>query len=241
MTEPALEANPIMKPASAQTTLINLCDIVLDPKSVVDRLSHRSAWLYPYLITVTGTIVIGAASQPLLNKVIEAGLPLGIPDDQARQAIDSIVRYRRVGLYLCPLGIPLKWLASTALLFISCLMLDIRVAFKDLFALISQCGLIILFQELILFVIAGLKGDQVRTVEDLSPKIGLDLLFSTSSRPVLLALNYFSIFNLAYILILTITLAKLGRCSTIRAFLATMPNWLLPLGFGLGLLIFKNG
>ena len=183
---------------------------------------------------------MGLSNSQLIARVIENSLPTGLPEDQARQALDSFLRYQKIGICLSPLGIALKWLFMAALLFLPCVILDIRVSFRNLFALIAQCSFITFLQELTIFLIISLRGDSVETVSDLSPKIGLDLLITNLGKPLMLILNYFSVFNICYILVLTIGLSIIGKCSKPRAFVAAIPSWLLPLIIGLGTLLFNE-
>ncbi len=217
--------------------LFNIFNIVTDPKGVVDRLNQRSSWLFPLAVVGAGTFLIGMANSHLLVRVVENSLPIGLPEEQAKQTLDSVLRYQKLGVYFSPLGIAIKWLALSALLFLSCIILDIKVKYKKLFALVSQCGYIIFIQDLMVFLIIRLKGDSVQSVNDLSPQLGLDLFLSDLSKPLMLILNYFSFINIIYIILLTIMLSILGKCSKVRAFAATIPIWLLPLIFSLVLLL----
>ncbi len=226
--------------SSAKTTFLNIFDIFVDFKSVVARLDHRSSWLFPLILISIGTFLIGTANLTTLARVIENSLPVGMPEEQIEQAMESILKYQKVGLYLAPFGIALKWFCSAGLLYLSCVMLDINVRFKCLFALISQCGFITFLQDLTVFLIIRMKGAAVQTISDLSPYLGLDLLFTGLSKPMMLALNYFSIFNICYIVVLTATVATLGKCSKSKAFLAAIPIWILPLIFGLAVMLLKG-
>jgi hypothetical protein len=225
--------------STSKTTFLNIFDIFVDAQSVVARLDHQSSWLYPLILISAGTFLTGLANMPTLARVVENSLPLGIPEEQVKQTMESILKYQKIGVYLIPFGLLLKWLGSAALLFLSCVTLNINAGFKHLFALISQCGLITFLQELTICLIMRVKGRSIQTVNDLSPQLGLDLLFTNLGKPLMLILNYFSIFNISYIFILTVSLAYLGGCSRSRAFFATLPICLLPLVFGLGMLLFQ--
>jgi hypothetical protein len=229
------EMNPVDK-----STFLNLIDVFVDSKSVVDRLDHASSWLYPLILISAGTFIMSAANLPLLAKVIENSLPAGLPDEQVQRTMESVLKYRKIGVYLAPLILGLKWFCSAGLLFLSCVLLDIRVNFKRLFALVSQCGLITFLQDLTIFLIIRIDRDSIQTIDDLSPRLGLDLIFTGFDKSIMLALSYFSFFTICYIVVLTIMVATSGKCSIAKAFLATIPNWLLPLIFGLVVLLLKG-
>jgi hypothetical protein len=216
---------------------IIIFDLIVDPGRVAARLDRRASWLYPLLVVSVGTSLIGIASLPVLTHILKNSLPLGIPEEQARQTMQSILRYQKIGIYLSPVGLILKWFVAAVLLSASCLMLNINIGLRPLFALISQCGYITFLQELIVFLVIRIKGESVQAISDLNPQLGLDLFFTDFNRPIMFILNYFSIFNLYYIFALTVTLATLGKCSRLKAFIATIPNWILPLIFGLSILL----
>lgn len=185
-------------------------------------------------------MLIGFINLPLLGRVIGSNLPPGIPEEEIKRTIESILRYQRIGVYLTPVGVLLKWLCLSASLFMSCILLDLKADFKHLFGLVSQCGLITFLQELANFLIIRARGGLIRTIDDLSPRLGLDLILTGLGKPLMLTLNYFSIFNLWHIVILTFGVASLCHCTKLRAFVATIPTWLLPLAFALSLLPFRG-
>jgi hypothetical protein len=118
-------------------------------------------------------------------------------------------------------------------------LLDIRVAFKQLFTLIAQCALLMLAQDLIVHLIIRIRGDEVETIADLIPKLGLDLVLSgfgqTLGKTFMTILGYFSIFNVWYIVVLFVSISYLGKCSKGKAFLATFPVWFFPLCLAIGI------
>jgi hypothetical protein len=226
--------------SNAKPMFISIFDIITDPQGVATRLDRKASWLYPLVVVSVGTFLIGVASLPVLTRILENSLPLGIPEEQARQTMQSILRYQKIGMFLIPLGLILKWLSAATLLLVSCLMLNINVGLKPLFALISQCSYITFLQELTAFLVIRIKGESVRSINDLSPQLGLDLFFTNLDKPLMFMLSYFSVFNIFYILALTVTLANLGKCSRLKAFIATIPNWVLPLIFGMGMLLLEE-
>jgi hypothetical protein len=134
-----------------------------------------------------------------------------------------------------PLLLLVKWSLSAWILWMSCVITEIRVGYKNLFALLAQCSLLIFLQDLAVYTILRLDGDRVQTVADLMPRLGFDVFITGLSKPVMAGVSYFSFFNLWYIAILTLTLSFLGRVSKWRAFLATIPVWALPLCLAIGI------
>lgn len=225
-------------PSHTQTSAIsffNLLDILLDPGSVVQRLNSNAPWLYPLLIIGLGGIALGLANLPIMTRIIEGSLPAGLPDEQVQQTMRNFLAYQKAGVMLTPLVVMLKWSFLAAILWMSCVILDLRVSFKHLFALLAQCSLLLFLQDLTIYTIIRLKGDEVQTAADLMPRLGLDLLITGLSKSAMAVISYFSVFNIWYIIILTLALSSLGQCSKRRAFLATIPIWVLPLCLTVGL------
>jgi Yip1 domain len=216
-----------------------LIDIFIDPRSSSQRLNARSAWLLPLIaIGIAGTI-LGFANLPILARVLEQNLPAGLSEEQAHQTVTNILFYQKIGYAFFPLITFIKWALLSSLLFLSCVLLDIKVSFKRLFALIAQCALLMLLQDLSVHLIIRLKGSEVGTIAELMPKLGLDLLLDLLGQnfdnTVMTIIGYFSIFNIWYIVVLFLSISYLGGCSKVKAFIACIPVWFLPLCFVVGI------
>lgn len=220
---------------TSESSLFNLFDIFLDPATAARRLNTTISWLYPLLIVGLGGIAIGFASISITRAVIEQGLPAGLPDDQAQQVVESFFKYHNIGIMLTPLLLLVKWSLSAWILWMSCVIAEIRVGYKNLFALLAQCSLLVFLQDLAVYTILRLGSDRVQTAADLAPRLGFDIFITGLSKPVMAGLGYFSFFNLWYIVILTLALSYLGRVSKGRAFLATIPVWFLPMCLTVGI------
>src|SRR5262245_246051 len=216
-----------------------LFEVLIDPKSAASRLNKVSSWLLPWTVVGIVGILLGIETLPILIRVLEGNLPVGLSEDQAHQMITNIIFYQKIGYALLPLITVIKWMVLSSLLFLSCVLLDIKVSFKQLFTLIAQCAVLMLLQDLTTHLIIRLRGTQVETIADLLPKLGLDLiLFSfglTLDKTLMTIFGYFSIFNIWYIVVLFLSIAYLGRCSKAKAFIACIPVWFLPLCLAIGI------
>jgi hypothetical protein len=216
-----------------------LIDIFIDPRSSSQRLNARSAWLIPLIATGIAGTILGFANLPILARVLEQNLPAGLSEEQAHQAVTNILFYQKIGYALFPLITFIKWAFLSSLLFMSCVLLDIKVTFKRLFALIAQCALLMLLQDLTVHLIIRLKGSEVGSIAELVPKLGLDLLLhllgQNLDKTLMTIIGYFSIFNIWYIVVLFLSISYLGQCSKLKAFIACIPVWFLPLCFAVGI------
>jgi hypothetical protein len=216
-----------------------IIDIFIDPQRSSQRLNNTSNWLLP--LTVVGIVgtILGFANLPIITNLIERNLPAGLSEEQAQRMVANIIFYQKIGYALFPLITVIKWAILSSLLYLACVLLDIRVAFKQLFTLIAQCALLMLAQDLIVHLIIRIRGDEVETIADLIPKLGLDLVLSgfgqTLGKTFMTILGYFSIFNVWYIVVLFVSISYLGKCSKGKAFLATFPVWFFPLCLAIGI------
>ena len=76
-----------------------------------------------------------------------------------------------------------------------------------------------------------MKGEDIQSVQELQPPFGLDIFFSGLKGPLLAILNFFSIFQIWYILILGLALAYMAKTSKGKAFAAITPALLVQLVF----------
>jgi hypothetical protein len=217
------------------TQSFGLIDIFIDPESAVKRLHARVAWVWPLLVVGISGVVLGFNMLPVTMKVIERSLPPGYPPEQIPELLANMVKYQRIGILVGAVVMPLKWLFTAGLIYICCMLLSVNAKLKALFALVAQCSLITLLQSVTAFVIIMLKGDEVRTINDLSPGLGLDLLVRPESVQLMTLVSYFTVFNLWHLIILGLGLHYLSGCSRKRAFAATAIVWALPLIVSVGL------
>lgn len=221
--------------AQSALNFFNLFDILFDPESAARRLHRNAAWLYPLLIVGLGGVALGLANLPLQARLIEANLPAGLSPEQTENAMRSVLSYQKAGVFLAPLALLLKWALLAWILFMSCVLMEIKTSFKHLYCLLAQCSLLLFLQDLTASIIIRLKGAQSLSVADLTPRLGLDLFLTGLSKPMTALIGYFSVFNIWYIVTLTLALSCLGACSWRKAFLAAAPVWLLPLCLMVGL------
>lgn len=217
-----------------------LADVFFDPESVAKRLNTRAAWLWPFLFVATGSVLIGFGLLPVTLKVIERSFPPNFPPEQLPETLANIARYQRIGIFVGALIVPLKWLIVAGVVYLSAVLLDVNVKFKSLFALVAQCSLISLLQAVMTFLIITLRADNVRTVQDLSPGLGLDLLVRPASAALAALVGYFTVFNIWHIIILGLGLHFLSGCTKKRAFAATALVWVFPLVLTLGFSLLKK-
>lgn len=220
---------------TAAIECLQMFDVLVDPGAAAGRIERRASWVLPLALVGAGSILLGFAILPLTLRVVDQNLPVGIPEDQLQRSLSTAVTVQRIGIALSPVSLIVKWGMGAGILYMSCVILDLRVTFKRLFALLAQCSLIPFLQDMTAFTIIRFRGHSIQKITDLAPAMGLDIFIRDLSKPLMAVVSYFSAFNLWYIVVLSIGLSAISGCTKKKAFLATVPNWLLPLGITMGI------
>jgi hypothetical protein len=108
-------------------------------------------------------------------------------------------------------------------------MAGLRAKFRDIFSLMAACGLIPALQVIASYIVLHAKGDEITSQEQLQPPFGIDIFLQDIHGALFALVNFFSIFEIWYLIVLTFALAYLGRASKGKAFFAATPAWVLPL------------
>jgi hypothetical protein len=73
------------------------------------------------------------------------------------------------------------------------------------------------------------KGDEIQSAEQLMAPFGADIFIQDVHGALLGFLNFFSIFEIWYLVVLGLSLAYLTGSSKGKAFAAITPAWVIPL------------
>ena len=103
--------------------------------------------------------------------------------------------------------------------------------FRDVFALMAACGLIGTLQQIAGYVVIRSKGDDIVSPEQFTPPFGLDIFFQGLHGAAYALLNFFSLFQIWYMVAFVVALAHLAKTSKGNALFAFTPAWLFPLFF----------
>jgi hypothetical protein len=91
--------------------------------------------------------------------------------------------------------------------------------------------LILSLQTVAAYIVLRAKGDEITSTEQLTPPFGLDIFLQDIHGALFALLNFFSIFEVWYLVVLTFALAHLAKTTKGKAFFAITPAWLLTLVF----------
>jgi hypothetical protein len=214
--------------------LIGMLNVFVDPKATAKRIPAPLSWLWPIITLIIIFVVTGYLELPYIMNLIDIRINQQI--SQQNTPVEQAERGRAIAhaIYqFYPLAIPV--IVIVFILFIAWLvsamasMAGLRTKFRDIFALLSACSLISALQAIATYVVLRAKGDEITSQDQLTPPFGLDIFLQNIHGALLGLVNFFSIFEIWYLVVLTLALAYLGKSSKGKAFFAITPAWLLPL------------
>jgi len=220
---------------------LTMLDVFLDPAGAVRRIERSAPWLAPILIIGIAGTVLGYLLVPLTVQLLAMNPPPNVPREQFLNSIPTIEKFYRVMTFAAPILTALKMLVLAGVLKLMVTMGGLDVTFKKAFSFVSNIGMIILLEGLATFAVIKAKGDDIQTVEEMMPALGLDLLIRGQlPKAVQAGLHFFSVFEIWYIVVLVVGFAALAKCSKSKAFLLTLPVWLVPMLFMMVAAIFRS-
>ena len=213
---------------------IGMLNVFVDPAGAAKRIPAPLSWLWPLITLSIIYIVSGYLMLPYIMGLIDVRINQQIsqqntPAEQAERA--RTVAHAIYQFY--PLAVPV--IVILFILFFAWLisamgsMAGLRAKFRDIFALLAARSLIPSLQAIATYIVLRAKGDEITSQDQLTPPFGLDIFLQNIHGALLGLVNFFSIFEIWYLVVLTVALAHLGKSTKGKAFFAITPAWVLPL------------
>jgi hypothetical protein len=230
MNPPPLPVERENRP-SVSAGITGMFNVFIDPAATAKAVRAPLAWLWPLIVTSIASIIYGLFFTPLMIDTMRKYPPNGASGAQLDQAIHITEIVTKVSFFVSPLIIAGAIAFFSALIMLTASMMSTRVKFRDIFSLMSMCSLINVLQIIASYFVLRAKADEIGSMQQLQPAFGLDIFFSELKGPLFAILNYFSLFQVWYLVILGLSLAYLTGSSKGKAFAAITPAWLIPLLF----------
>jgi len=214
--------------------IVGMLSVFIDPGRTAKGVTAKFAWLWPLITLAVVYMVFGYLMLPYTIQVVNARIDQalaqqGAPPERAETVRNITLMFTRAAFLFTPLII-IGFLALFAwLVLVTGSMVGLRAKFREVFALMSACSLIPALQYIAAYVVVRAKGDEITSQEQLTPPFGADIFFPDIHGGLLALLNFFSIFEIWYLIVFTIGLAALAKTSKGKAFAAITPAWVLPL------------
>jgi hypothetical protein len=207
-----------------------MLNVFVDPKTTARRVPAPLSWLWPAMALSVIYVVVGYLIVPCALTLADVRMAqAGMPPEQMERARNIAHLVTQITIPATPLFVTgflalFAWLAGLA-----GSLPGMRANFRDVFSLMAACALIPAPQYIASYIVIRAKGDELTSQEQMTPPFGLDLLFQNAHGTLLALLNFFSIFEIWYLIVLTVGLACLTKVSVGKAFFAITPAWVIPL------------
>jgi hypothetical protein len=207
---------------------IGMLNAFIDPKATAKRVPAPLSWLWPVITLSIIYMVFGYLMLPYTMSLIDLRINQQIsqqnaPAEQAERARNMM----HVVYQFLPVATPVivivfillfAWLVS-----VMGSIAGLRAKFRDIFSLMAACSLIPALQTIATYIVLHTKGDEITSQEQLTPPFGLDIFLQDIHGALFALVNYFSIFQIWYLIVLTLGLAYLAKTSKGKAFFAITP------------------
>jgi len=210
---------------------LGMFNAFVDPVGLAKAAKAKLAWLWPLIVVSVVFMVVGYLLQPYSMQVAEARIAQqNVPAESLERARSLSRTIIQITVFAVPVLITLFTMLGAWLVGVTGSIVGLRAKFRDIFSLMMGCSLISCLQYIATYVVLRAKGDEVTTQEQMTPPFGLDI-FIPAHGVLLAILNFFSIFEIWYLVIFGLALAALSGSTKGKAFVAITPAWLVPLIF----------
>jgi len=214
--------------------LVGMFNAFVDPMGLAKRVKAKLFWLWPLVTICIIYIVVGYLMLPYTMQLVDFSMQQrmaaqNLPPDRMETARNMAHTFSQVGIAFTPVFVVgvlalLAWLVT-----VTGSMVGLRAKFRDVFSLMAACSLIPALQVIATYIVVRAKGDEIQSPEQLMAPFGADIFIQDLHGATLAFLNFFSIFEIWYLVILGLSLAYLTGSSKGKAFAAITPAWVIPL------------
>jgi hypothetical protein len=224
------EQKPNEQKLSVGDGFIGMLNAFVDSKATAKRVPAQLSWLWPVIVLIVIYGTVGVLTAPYAISIADAQIAQrGLPADQAETARKITHVISQITPIVTPVFVLLFLAFFAWLAVVIGSMAGLRTKFRDMFSLMASCGLIIALQSIATIIVLRTKGDEITSQEQLAPPFGLDIFLQNMHGPLLALLNFFSIFQIWYLVVLTIGLAAMAKTTKGKAFFAISLTWVIPL------------
>lgn len=220
------EENP-----SAASGVLGMFNAFVDPAGLARACKAKLFWLWPLIVASIVFIVIGYMMMPFTLQLADARIAAqNVPAERLENARNMAHTISNVIVFVVPVFLVLFTMLGAWLVAVTGSIVGLRAKFRDIFSIMMACSLISCLQYIANYIVLRTKGDEITTQDQMTPPFGLDI-FIPAHGALLAILNFFSIFQIWYLVILALALASLSGSTKGKAFVAITPAWLVPLIF----------
>jgi hypothetical protein len=214
--------------------LVGMWNAFVDPMGLAKRVKAKLFWLWPLITICIVYIVMGYLMLPYTMQLVDFSMQQraasqSIPPERMETARNMAHTFSQVGIAFTPVFVVGILALLAWLVVVTGSMVGLRAKFRDVFSLMAACSLITALQVIATYIVVRTTGDEIQSPEQLMAPFGADIFIQDVHGAMLAFLNFFSIFEIWYLVILGLSLAYLTGSSKSKAFIAITPAWLVPL------------
>jgi len=215
----------------AGSGVLGMFNAYVDPAGLAKAARAKLFWLWPLILVGIVTGVVLYLMTPYSMQIAEARMAQqNIPPESMERARHMAQLITSFIPFFAVVGIAVMVVIMAFLVNVTSSMVGLKTKFRDVFSLMAACLLITCLQTIATLIVLRVKGDEITSQEQMTPPFGLDI-FIPAHGALLAVLNFFSIFEIWYLVILGLALAYMSGSSKGKAFFAITPAWVIPLIF----------
>jgi hypothetical protein len=232
--------------AGVASGLTGMLNAFVDPAGLAKKVHAKLFWLWPLITVSIIYIVFGYLMLPYTLQLVDASISQrmaaqNLPAERMETARNMAHTFSQVGLAITPVVVILVLALLAWLVTISGSIVGVRAKFRDIFSLMAACSLITSLQYAATYIVVRAKGDEIQSAEQLMAPFGIDIFVQDVHGAALAVLNFFSIFQIWYLVILVLSFAYMTGSSKGKAFAAITPAWVIPLLLSIVRVKFSGG
>lgn len=220
--------------ASVASGLTGMFNAFVDPAGLAKRVHAKLFWLWPLITVSVIYVVFGYLMLPYTMQLVDAQMSQrmaaqNLPAERMETARNMAHTFSMVGLAVTPVFVILVLALLAWLVSVTGSIVGMRAKYRDIFSIMAACSLITSLQYVATYIVVRAKGDEIQSAEQLMAPFGIDIFAQDVHGALLAVLNFFSIFEIWYLVILVLSLSYLTGSSKGKAFAAITPAWVIPL------------
>ena len=221
-------------PESVADNVAGMGAFLIDPAGAARRVFHKWFWVGPWILMAIVAFAGSYFTLPLVQHVLDvAPTPPGTDPAAAQKGAEMGMKIGTIAMYAAPVTTLLLFCIQAAILFGMTTVLSVKATFVQMLNLVAGCSIIQVLATVAGVLILRTKND-ISTMAELRPALGLDIFMPEGANKFLLALlGYFSIFEIWWLIMITLVLSAAFRLPKTKALLLVSPIFVISLIFRL--------
>lgn len=214
-----------------------LFEVTHAPELAFTRNFDGPSYLVPLCLLGLGFVLLAFLQAPLSIQWARHQMQAtGAPPDQVAAGIAMMSKSLEWGAAVAPLLLLFRWLLFAATLWLTSQLFLADLRFSRVLNVVAYSYAPILVRDAVILFILWMEGEAVfNRPEAMNAAIGLNLLLPRLRLPWSMLAGNVNLFELWYVILLTLGISKVAGARWRKALALTLPNWLFALLVQFGL------